>query len=132
MTSFPDSHRDLLDAEVASLATIGGDGLPQVTAVWFLHDEGELRLSLNTSRLKTRNMRRRPVCSLMILDLEHPYRYLVVRGKARLEPDDEYDFARKVGAKYNADLKQNDRPGESRVKVTIEPTNVYPVDMRAG
>ncbi|MBV9466110.1 MAG: PPOX class F420-dependent oxidoreductase [Solirubrobacterales bacterium] len=132
MTSFPDSHRDLLDAEVALLATIGGDGLPQQTAVWFLHDEGELRLSLNTSRLKTRNMHRRPVCSLMILDLDKPHRYLVVRGRARLEPDDEYAFARKLGAKYNADLKQNDRPGEGRVKVTIEPTNVYPVDMRAG
>jgi PPOX class probable F420-dependent enzyme len=129
MTSFPDSHSDLLDAQVASLATIGGDGFPQMTEVWFLHDDGELKLSLNSARLKTRNLAKRPECSMMLLDLENPYRYLVVRGNARIEPDDDYAFASKVGAKYSADLKVHDQPGDSRVVVTIEPNNVYPVDM---
>ncbi len=132
MTTFPDSHSDLLDAQVASLATIGGDGFPQMTEVWFLHDDGELKLSLNTARLKTRNLEKRPKCSVMLLDLENPYRYLVVRGNARIEPDDDYAFAGKVGAKYSADLKVHDQPGEKRVVVTIEPTNVYPVDMSGG
>jgi hypothetical protein len=36
MTIIPDSHRDLLDAQVATLATIGGDGFPQLTELWFL------------------------------------------------------------------------------------------------
>ncbi|TME61171.1 MAG: PPOX class F420-dependent oxidoreductase, partial [Chloroflexi bacterium] len=36
MTTFPESHRDLLKADVAMLATIGQDGYPQVTALWFL------------------------------------------------------------------------------------------------
>jgi PPOX class probable F420-dependent enzyme len=132
MTTFPDSHSDLLDAQVASLATIGGDGFPQMTEVWFLHDDGELKLSLNTARLKTRNLEKRPKCSVMLLDLENPYRYLVVRGNARIEPDDDYAFAGKLGAKYSADLKVHDQPGEKRVVVTIEPTNVYPVDMSGG
>jgi PPOX class probable F420-dependent enzyme len=132
MTTFPDSHSDLLDAQVASLATIGGDGFPQMTEVWFLHDDGELKLSLNTARLKTRNLEKRPKCGLMLLDLENPYRYLVVRGNARIEPDDDYAFAGKLGAKYSADLKVHDQPGDKRVVVTIEPTNVYPVDMSGG
>jgi PPOX class probable F420-dependent enzyme len=129
MTSFPESHRDLLDAQVASLATIGGDGFPQLTELWFLHDGGELKLSLNTSRLKTRNLRKRPQCSLLLLDLHNPYRYLEVRGIARIEGDDDYAFARRLGAKYDADLKVHDRPGESRVAITIEPVNIYAVDM---
>ena len=132
MTTFPDSHSDLLDAQVASLATIGGDGFPQLTEVWFLHDDGELKLSLNTARLKTRNLIKRPKCSVMLLDLQNPYRYLVVRGNARVEPDDDYAFANKVGVKYSADLKVHDQPGDKRVVVTIEPTNVYPVDMSGG
>ncbi len=132
MTSFPDSHRDLLDAQVASLATIGGDGFPQMTELWFLHDDDELKLSLNTARLKTRNLAKRPKCSLMILDLENPYRYLVVRGNAKVEPDDDYAFADKLGAKYSADVKVHDQPGDKRVVVTIEPTNIYPVDMSGG
>ncbi|HWF55774.1 MAG TPA: PPOX class F420-dependent oxidoreductase [Solirubrobacteraceae bacterium] len=129
MTDFPPSHHDLLDAQVASLATIGGSGFPQVTETWFLHDAGELRLSLNGGRLKTKNLMKRPQCSLFILDLENPYRYLEVRGNARIEPDDDYVFADKVGAKHNSDLRQHDQPGEHRVVVTIEPVNVYAVDM---
>jgi PPOX class probable F420-dependent enzyme len=132
MTTFPDSHRDLLDAPVATLATIGGDGFPQLTEVWFLHEEGELKLSLNTSRLKTRNVRRRPQCSLFVLDLQNPYRYLEVRGRARIEPDDQFVFANKVGQKYNSDLSAHDGPGESRVVVTLDPVNVYAVDMSGG
>jgi PPOX class probable F420-dependent enzyme len=132
MTDFPATHRDLLGAQVASLATIGRDGYPQVTEVWFLHHASELRLSLNSARLKTRNLQARPQCSLLIVDLLNPYRYLEVRGNARIEPDAEYEFARRVGAKYDTDLKVHDRPGESRVVVTIEPVNVYAVDMSAG
>jgi PPOX class probable F420-dependent enzyme len=132
MTDFPESHRDLLDAQVATLATVGRNGFPQVTEIWFLHDDGELKLSLNTARLKTRNLQRDPKCSLLLLDLNNPYRYLEVRGNARVEPDDDYEFARKLGAKYNADLKVHDNAGESRVVVTIEPINVYPVNMSGG
>jgi PPOX class probable F420-dependent enzyme len=134
MTNFPDSHRDLLDGQVATLATIGGNGFPQLTEVWFLHDDdGELKISLNDSRLKTRNLQKRPQCSLLLLDLTNPYRYLEVRGNAKIEPDDDYSFARKFGAKYGgADLSEHDKPGESRVVVTIEPANVYAVDMSGG
>jgi len=132
MTDFPESHRDLLDAQVASLATIGRDGFPQVTEIWFLLDDDELKLSLNDSRLKTRNLQRNPKCSLLLLDVQNPYRYLEVRGTARIEPDGDYEFAGRLGAKYGADLKVHDRPGESRVVVTIEPANLYAVDMRGG
>jgi PPOX class probable F420-dependent enzyme len=130
MTSFPDSHKDLLDAQVATLATIGGNGLPQQTEIWFLHDNGTLKLSLSDARLKTRNLMKRPQCSLFILDLENPYRYLEVRGTATIEPDDDYAFAKQLGAKYGgADVREHDNPGDKRLIVTIEPANVYAVNM---
>jgi PPOX class probable F420-dependent enzyme len=125
MTDFPASHRDLLDGQVASLATIHREGFPHVTEVWFLHDEGELKLSLNTARLKTRNLQRDPKCSVLLLDLQNPYRYLEIRGTARIEPDDDLAFARKLGAKYDTEFWTHDGPGESRVEVTIEPTNLH-------
>src|SRR5690349_23301133 len=133
MTDFPASHRDLLDAETATLATIGSDGYPQVSEVWFLHDDGELKTSLNDSRLKTKNLQARPQCNLLILDVSNPYRYLAVKGNARIEPDPDYEFADKLGAKYGAaDLRAHDAPGQSRVVVTIEPVNGWPGDMRGG
>jgi PPOX class probable F420-dependent enzyme len=129
VTDFPDSHRDLLDGQVATLGTIDDDGFPQLTEVWFLHDEGELKLSLNSARHKTGNLERRPQCSLLVLDLQNPYRYLEVRGRARLEPDADGAFAAKVGAKYGTDLRGYDQPGEGRVVVTIEPRKIHPVVM---
>jgi PPOX class probable F420-dependent enzyme len=130
-TTFPDSHRDLLDAQFATLATLGKDGGPQLTEVWFLFEDGEVKISLNDSRLKTKNLVARPQCSLFILDLANPFRYLDLRGTARIEPDDDYAFAERVGAKYGADLREHDGPDDKRVVVTIEPTNVFAVDMNA-
>jgi PPOX class probable F420-dependent enzyme len=127
---FPESHLDLLGAQVATFATIDEDDLPQLTEVWFLVEEDQIKLSLNTARHKTQNIAKRSQCSLLILDPATPYRYLEVRGHARVEPDDDYAFARKVGAKYDADLKVHDGPGDRRVVVTIEPAKIYPVDMR--
>lgn len=129
VTAFPQTHTDLLEAPFATLATIDSAGRPQLTEVWFLHEEGELKLWLNTGRWKTRNLERRPACSLLILDLENPRRYLEVRGRARITPDPDRTFAPKLGAKYGMDLSTIDPPGQTRVIVAIEPEKVYAVDM---
>jgi len=126
MTTFPESHQDLLKAEVATLATIGHDGYPQVTALWFLFDDdGTLKLSLNTSRQKVKNLQAHPECTLFILDTANPYRTLEVRARAEITPDSDYTLAKKLGAKYGgADLSANDRPGETRVVVSLQPVKV--------
>ena len=125
MPTIPDSHRDLLSLPVATLGTIGPDGRPQLTEVWFLAEDDEVKLSLNTSRQKVRNLQRDPRCSVLLLDLANPYRYVEVRGDAVITPDDDYAFADRVGEKYGADLRENDRPGETRVVVTVRPTRVH-------
>ena len=130
MPQIPASHRDLLDAEVATLGTIGPDGRPQLSEVWFLADGDTVRVSLNTARQKTKNLLANPAASLFILDVAMPYRYLEIRGDAEITPDDDYAFADRVGAKYNANLRDHDQPGQSRVVVTIRPTRVNAVDMR--
>lgn len=131
-TEFPEAFHDLLEAQFATLATLGKDGGPQLTEVWFLFEDGKVKISLNDSRLKTKNLRARPQCSLFILDLANPFRYVDVRGTAVLEDDDDYEFAAKVGAKYGgADLKEHDGPGDRRVVVTIEPANIFAADMNA-
>lgn len=124
MQSVPDSHRDLLDGQFATLATIGQDGHPQLSELWFLAVDGQVAMSLNTSRQKVKNLRRRPECSVLLLDLINPYRYVEIRGDARIEPDDDYTFADLLGAKYGSDVRTMDGPGESRVVVTVRPTRV--------
>jgi PPOX class probable F420-dependent enzyme len=123
--SVPRSHRDLLDANFATLATIGPDGRPQLTEIWFLTDQDGPGLSLNTARQKTKNLMERPQCSLFILDIASPYRYVEIRGDAEITPDDDYAFADKLGAKYNADLRDRDQPGDKRVVVRIRPSRIH-------
>ncbi len=128
-TEIPDTHTDLLDAPIATLATIDPDGRPQQTLVWFLFEDDRFRISLNTARKKTRNLRDRPVADVLVAD-PSGYRYLEVRGDVTVEPDDDYAFADRVGAKYGGtDLRQMDGEGESRVVVTVEPTRVNAVAM---
>lgn len=121
--TIPDSHRDLLDAQVAVLGTIGSSGRPQLTALWFLAEGDTVKLSINTSRQKAKNLIANPKCSLIITGTP-PSRYIELRGDAEIEPDDDYEFADKVGAKYGTDLRNMDKPGDKRVVVTIRPARV--------
>lgn len=132
MADIPATHEDLLDAQAATLATIGPDGRPQLSEIWFLYDDGELRTSLNTARQKVRNLQRNPACNLFILDVSIPLRYLEVRGDAEITPDGDYAFADRLAAKYGADLRAHDNPGDARVIVTVRPTRIRAVDMRAA
>jgi PPOX class probable F420-dependent enzyme len=128
----PETHRDLLSADVAVLATIGSDGRPQLSAVWFLAEDDAIRVSLNTSRRKLKNLRANPAVNFFVLDRAAPSRYLEVRGDAEIEDDPDYAFAGQVGKKYNADLRAFDGPNTGRVVVTIKPARVNAVDMAAG
>ncbi len=131
MIAIPESHRDLLSSDVAMLATVGPGGYPQVTALWFLYDEdGLLRLSLNTTRQKVKNLRKHPECTLFILDRANPARELEIRARAVIQPDPDYTFANKLGRKYGLeDLHRIDRPGDQRVVITLEPVKINATDM---
>lgn len=129
MIDIPTSHQDLLQASFATLATIGPDGYPQLTEVWFLYDNGSVAVSLNSSRQKTKNLRAGPQCSLLILDLAVPQRYLELRGDAEVTLDGG-SFVAKVGVKYETDIAAYDGPGDERVVVRIVPRSIHAVDMR--
>jgi PPOX class probable F420-dependent enzyme len=121
----PDSHRDLLGAQVGVLGTIGASGRPQLSATWFLAEGDHVKISLNTVRQKVKNLQADPKASFLIFDPQNPYKYLELRGDAKITPDDDYSFADKLGAKYGgADLRERDRPGETRVVVTINHVRV--------
>jgi PPOX class probable F420-dependent enzyme len=129
----PESHRDLLDTPFATLATVGPDGRPQVSEVWFLAEDDALRVSLNVTRQKTRNLVANPVISLFLLDLANPLRYLELRGDADVTPDDDYSFADRLAAKYGegVNLREMDAPGQTRVVVTVKPVRIVAVDLSA-
>jgi PPOX class probable F420-dependent enzyme len=131
-SSVPESHRDLLDAPFATLATVGPTGRPQLSTVCFLACENDtVQLSLNATRQKSRNIVDNPKVALHILDATNSSRYLELRGDATVEPDHDYAFADRLGAKYGGlNLRVMDRPSEHRTVVTVSVTRVRAVDMR--
>lgn len=132
MPEIPETHHDLLNAPFATLATVGASGRPQMSTVYFLASvDGTVQLSVNATRQKAKNMIANGKASLHIQDIVDYVRYLELRNEATVEPDDDYAFADRLGAKYGGvDLRNMDRPGEHRLVVTINLTRVRAVDMR--
>lgn len=61
------SLEHLLDERrIAALTTFSADGLPHVTAVWFLHEDGALYIATSLQTSKGRNLQRDPRAALCI------------------------------------------------------------------
>jgi hypothetical protein len=86
-------------------------------------------MSLTTGRQKTKNLMHRSVCSLLILDLVNPFRYLELRGDVKMSPDDDHAFADRMEAKYGTNPSEYDQPGDKRLVVTLHLTRVNAVDV---
>lgn len=121
----PADAADLLaSTALAHVATIGPDGTPQVTPVWFDWDGRYLRFSQTTRRQKYRNLRRDPRIAVSIVDPSNPYRRLELRGVVvRIDPDPDLAFVDKVTKKYLGQERDPARnpPDEERVVIVVEP-----------
>jgi PPOX class probable F420-dependent enzyme len=130
--TIPESHRNLLDVQTAVLATIGKDGLPQLTAIWFFYDEAEavVKLWLIDSRQKARNLRTNPNVSLFIMDPKNAFRTLEIRCRAEVVDDPEFTAMKGIAVKYDVtDFSLFDGPGDTRSAVTLHPVKVVPLDL---
>lgn len=74
-------RRFLLPASLASLATIGADGAPQATVVWFDLDGDRILVNTKPGRAKERNLRADPRVALTVFDPAEPYRSVQLRGR---------------------------------------------------
>jgi len=122
--NIPASHADLVaKPNTAVLTTVGRDGLPQSTAVWFLVEDGVLKTSVLTSRQKYRNMQANPKATLFVLDPANPFRTLEVRATVEVTADPDKTLLPKFAARYNTPVEVLDVPGE-RAIVTFTPERV--------
>lgn len=98
----PNSHRDILEKPgFAHLASIGPDGEPQSHPIWYLWEDGVLKMSTTTDRQKYRNVQRDKRVSASITDVENPYRYLELRGHvAEVEADPDKSFIDRLAQRY--------------------------------
>ncbi len=86
--AFDDKLLDVISADkLGVLATIKGDGRPQLSNVTYHFDRDALvlRVSITEPRAKTRNMRRDPRAS-MLVSSKDGWSYAVAEGDAQLTP----------------------------------------------
>jgi PPOX class probable F420-dependent enzyme len=124
-TTIPESHREFFAApNTAVLTTVGKDGLPQSTAVWYLLDDGVLQTSILTSRQKYKNLARHPKASLFVLDPTNPYRSVEVRATVELTPDPDKALLPKFAEHYGVPLEALEAAGDDRAIATFTPVRV--------
>ncbi|MBI4635844.1 MAG: PPOX class F420-dependent oxidoreductase [Candidatus Rokubacteria bacterium] len=127
MSAIPEKYADLLGKKAfAHLATVGKDGTPQVTPVWFDVDGAHLRINTARGRVKDKNLRRNPRVALSIQDPDNPYRYIQVRGRVtEMTETDADDHIDRLTRKYlGQDRYPYRQAGEVRVLVWILPERV--------
>ena len=106
------------------LSTLGPDGYPQTTAIWFLREGDVFRTSLHRSRQKYRNLVAAPRATLFLLDLTNTYRTFEVRGEVTPEDDPDGLVLDRLLAHYDQDPATFPAPRDNRVAITITPTKI--------
>ena len=125
----PDSHIDLLAWDTRSfahVATIGPDGEPQSSPVWFEWDGTHIKFSLTTNRQKYRNLQRDKRASFSVIDPVNSYRYIEIRGELdEIEPDPDIDFISRMAKKYiDKDRYPWHKEGDERVVMKVKPIKI--------
>lgn len=124
----PEQYTDLLQsAALAHIATIGPNGEPQSSPLWFGWDGEFLRFAqLVGADRKRRNLERDPRVAISIVDPENIYRYVEVRGTVeRIEPDVNNAFIDSMAQKYQGkETYTEGKPGDEYIVVVIRPVRV--------
>ncbi len=124
MAVIPDKYKDILNSKAAAhVATIGPNGEPQSSPVWFGWDGEHVLFSLTKTRQKYRNLQRDPRIALSITDPNLLERYLEIRGKVvRFDEDPNLDFINSMAKKYlGLDRYPWHQPGDERVVIVVQP-----------
>ena len=126
MVPVPTSHENILTARsFANVATVDGDGVPQVTPVWFSTKNEYILINSAAGRKKDRNLRRNPAVALSIQDPADPYRYLGIQGEVvEITEEGAEAHIHALAQKYWGrpfDLP----PGQTRVIYKIKPLSVW-------
>lgn len=105
---------------VAFVSTLGPNGAPQTTPMWFVFKGGAVRFSLVAGRQKLRNLERDPRVSVVIVDPAEPTRYVELRGRVELVADAAFALEREVAVKYRGAHIDHEAPGTMRFFATVQ------------
>jgi nitroimidazol reductase NimA-like FMN-containing flavoprotein (pyridoxamine 5'-phosphate oxidase superfamily) len=132
-TLTPQERADLLNLAIpAHLATLDPAGFPRIIPIWFLWEDDIFYLSSGPQSRHVQDLARDPRAGLCITVEEgqteagyRPFRQIMVRGYAHVQPDTDAIWARKLIGKYitgQAGMLRAQRiAGEPLVVIVLRP-----------
>ncbi len=131
-------ERFLRGRRVAVLGTIGKDGAPVLTPIWYMYRDGRLLMRTGKDSVKARNIQRDPRVTVCVQDERPPYASITVYGRAAIEPEREglaADIARRylggiAGAAYLRVAAENVQQSEE-VTIAVTPERALTQDFSA-
>jgi len=132
-TLTPQERADVLNLAIpAHLATLDPAGFPCIIPIWFLWEDGIFYLSSGPQSRHVQDLARDPRAGLCITVEEgqteagyRPFRQIMVRGYAHVQPDTDASWARKLIGKYITGqagvLRAQRIAGEPPVVIVLRP-----------
>lgn len=128
--------RELLERDlVLHLVTLRRDGSPRITPLWFVHEDGALRMTSVAGKRHLRDLARDPRCAAIVAaeidpapDGERRYARVRASGRAELTADADKAWTRRITLKYvtgPAGVRLADRRArDDRVLITVRPVRI--------
>ena len=116
----------LAPPRIAVVATIGRDGMPQLTPNWYVYTDWRLLVSTTKQRVKHRNLVRDGRIAVCVCSEPLAEEYVTVRGRAEIRDDDSiWEDTRAIVERYvepdRVEARMDVLRGEDRVIVSVEP-----------
>jgi len=122
---------DLLTARVAILATVGPDGRPQQSAIWFIVEDEQVKMSVRQDRQKYKNLIADGRGTLLMFHPDSENYFVEIRGDIVVTDDLDYEFADRLGpTKYQTDMRSFDSSNARRAVLALTPTKINVTDVR--
>ncbi len=113
-------------ANFAALTTLLPDGRPQTHVMWVDADDEHVLVNTEVHRRKYRNVERDPRVTVMIWQLDDPYRYTEVRGRVvdTVGGDPARDHIDELSRRYRGRDYDGSQITSERVILRIAPDRV--------
>ena len=120
----------LAPTKIAVVATIGRDGMPQLTPNWYVYQDGRLAISTTKQRVKYGNLVRDSRLSVCVMTEPLAQEYVTVRGTAEIIDDDSiWPVTEAIVRRYvrpeRVQTRMNQLRTEDRIIISLQPERVH-------